>query len=177
MCCKFYAICTLNNQTNSFPASGDFLSSADNRCKQFGSRSGPMFWHSDGFPERFFEKVNLKKKTQMTKNEKLPTMQRVNLFVLKGIGSIDWLLHQKQLLWLSTCFSAGLATSEKGSTIKGKNLLPSRANFFTFRVYGKCPKISNTYVSDKMAYANSADPDQTAPKEQSDQGLHCVPFH
>ena len=29
--------------------------------------------------------------------------------------------------------------------------------------YGKCPKISYTKVSDKMAYANSADPDQTAP--------------
>ena len=29
--------------------------------------------------------------------------------------------------------------------------------------YGKCPKISNAKVSDKMPYANSADPDQTAP--------------
>ena len=28
---------------------------------------------------------------------------------------------------------------------------------------GKCPKIPYTKVSDKMAYANSADPDQTAP--------------
>ena len=28
--------------------------------------------------------------------------------------------------------------------------------------YGKCPKIVYTKVSDKMAYANSADPDQTA---------------
>ena len=36
-------------------------------------------------------------------------------------------------------------------------------------MYDKCPKISNTKVSDKMANANSADPDQTAP---SDQGLH-----
>ena len=27
--------------------------------------------------------------------------------------------------------------------------------------YGKCPKNSNTKVSDKMTYANSADPDQT----------------
>ena len=27
---------------------------------------------------------------------------------------------------------------------------------------GKCPKILNTKVSDKMAYANSADPDQIA---------------
>ena len=26
--------------------------------------------------------------------------------------------------------------------------------------YGKCPKISNTKVSDKMTYANSADPRQ-----------------
>ena len=24
---------------------------------------------------------------------------------------------------------------------------------------------------------NSAGPHQTAPKEQSDQGLHCLPFH
>ena len=30
-------------------------------------------------------------------------------------------------------------------------------------MYGKCPKISNTKVSDKIVYANSADPDQTAP--------------
>ena len=38
-------------------------------------------------------------------------------------------------------------------------------------IYGKCPKILNTKVSDKMTYANSADPDQTA------HGLHCLPFH
>ena len=31
-------------------------------------------------------------------------------------------------------------------------------------LYGKCPKISYTKVSDKIAYANSADPDQTAPE-------------
>ena len=30
--------------------------------------------------------------------------------------------------------------------------------------YGKCPKNSNTKVSDKMTYANSADTDQTAPE-------------
>ena len=30
--------------------------------------------------------------------------------------------------------------------------------------YGKSPKILNTTVSDKMAYANSADPDQTTPE-------------
>ena len=29
---------------------------------------------------------------------------------------------------------------------------------------GTCPKISNTKVSDKMAYANIVDPDQTALK-------------
>ena len=28
--------------------------------------------------------------------------------------------------------------------------------------YSKCPKLSYTKVSDKVAYANSADPDQTA---------------
>ena len=31
--------------------------------------------------------------------------------------------------------------------------------------YGKCPKISNIKVSDKMANANNADPEQTAPEE------------
>ena len=31
-------------------------------------------------------------------------------------------------------------------------------------IYGKCPKISYTKVPNKMACANSADPDQTAPK-------------
>ena len=30
--------------------------------------------------------------------------------------------------------------------------------------------------SDRYAWAKSADPDQTAPKEQSDQGLHCLQF-
>ena len=29
--------------------------------------------------------------------------------------------------------------------------------------YSKCPKISNTKVTDKMSYANNEDPDQTAP--------------
>ena len=44
--------------------------------------------------------------------------------------------------------------------------------------YGKFPKILHTTVSDKVAYAKSADPDQTAPKrEQSDLGPHCLPFH
>ena len=43
--------------------------------------------------------------------------------------------------------------------------------------YGKCPKISYTKVANNMTYANSTDPDQTAPVLQSDQGLHCLPFH
>ena len=31
-------------------------------------------------------------------------------------------------------------------------------------MYGKCPKILYTSVSDKIVYANSSDPDQTAPE-------------
>ena len=31
--------------------------------------------------------------------------------------------------------------------------------------------------SDRQVEPNSADPDQTAPREQSDQGLHCLLFH
>ena len=37
--------------------------------------------------------------------------------------------------------------------------------------------ISYTKVSDKVAYTNSADSDQTAPEGASDQGQHCLPFH
>ena len=30
---------------------------------------------------------------------------------------------------------------------------------------------------DRKVWANSADPDQAAPREQSDLGLHCLLFH
>ena len=43
-------------------------------------------------------------------------------------------------------------------------------------LYGNCPKILFTYFSHKH-YTNSADPDQTALEEQSDLGLHCLPFY
>ena len=51
--------------------------------------------------------------------------------------------------------------------------------FFFFKncdvqdIYGICPQIFYTKISDKIAYANSANPDQ----EHSDQGLHCLPFY
>ena len=44
-------------------------------------------------------------------------------------------------------------------------------------VYNNCPKTLYNKVFDKMAYANNAGPDQTASKELSDQGLHCLLFH
>ena len=47
----------------------------------------------------------------------------------------------------------------------------------SYMKYSKCPKISYTKVANKLAYANSADPDQTAPLEQSDLGLHYLPLH
>ena len=41
--------------------------------------------------------------------------------------------------------------------------IPRRTNSFPLE-YGKCSKISYTKVSDKMAYANSINPDQIAPE-------------
>ena len=38
------------------------------------------------------------------------------------------------------------------------------SRFFFFSLYGKCPKILYTKSSNRMAYANNVDPDQTAPK-------------
>ena len=46
----------------------------------------------------------------------------------------------------------------------GPRLYAYRITGYFNAYYGKCPKISYTKVSDKMAYANSADPDQTAPE-------------
>ena len=44
-------------------------------------------------------------------------------------------------------------------------------------IYGKWPKISNIEVSDKMTYANSADPDQAAPEEVwSGSTLFAIPL-
>ena len=36
--------------------------------------------------------------------------------------------------------------------------------YVSLSIYGKCPKISYTKVSNKIAYTNSEDPDQTAPE-------------
>ena len=45
--------------------------------------------------------------------------------------------------------------------------------------YGKCPKISNTKVCDKLQYANSADLYQTAPEGAvwSGSSLFAIPLN
>ena len=43
--------------------------------------------------------------------------------------------------------------------------------YFSKHSYNISPKYFDRYIS-----ANSVDPDQTAPKEQSDLGLQCLPF-
>ena len=45
------------------------------------------------------------------------------------------------------------------------------SNFFMFS------QKKSAKHSDKKGWANSVDPDQTALKEQFDQGLHCLPFY
>ena len=45
-------------------------------------------------------------------------------------------------------------------------------------MYDKCPKILYSKMSDKLAFANSADPDQTAPKGAAWSGstLFAIPL-
>ena len=43
-------------------------------------------------------------------------------------------------------------------------------------LYSKCPKISYNKFCDKMAYANSADPDQTAPEGAVWSGSTLLPY-
>ena len=47
-----------------------------------------------------------------------------------------------------------------------KKMSENLSTVFIFKtcIYGKCAKISYTKVSDKIAYANSVDSDQTAPE-------------
>ena len=41
--------------------------------------------------------------------------------------------------------------------------------------HNNCSLLSHLLVTLKVIFANSVDPDQTAPQEQSDQGPHCLP--
>ena len=64
------------------------------------------------------------------------------------------------------------------SILRTLTVAPDKVLFFFFnQKYGNWTKISNIKLSDKMMYANSVNPDQTAPLEQSDQGLLCLTFH
>ena len=56
------------------------------------------------------------------------------------------------------------ATDVLGSLPKCDNNMRFGPVSVLFNHYGKCPKNSNTKASDKMTYANSVDPDQTAPE-------------
>ena len=47
--------------------------------------------------------------------------------------------------------------------------------FMSIEHTAKCPKISCTDISDKMAYANGADPDQTVPAVLSGSTLFAIP--
>ena len=59
-----------------------------------------------------------------------------------------------------------------------KKLLPEYklSHFMQTVVYGKCPKISKTKVSDKMTNANSADPDETEGAVWSGSTLFAIPL-
>ena len=55
----------------------------------------------------------------------------------------------------------------------GSNVNNQQKNKIYF-LYGKWPKISYTEVSNKMAYANSAEPDQAAPEGST---LFAIPLN
>ena len=66
-------------------------------------------------------------------------------------------------IYFQFLFQRCLSFTQSVGMIGGK---PNHAHWFIGYVgknrNGKCPKISYTKVSDKMQYANSVDPDQTA---------------
>ena len=97
---------------------------------------------------------------------------------------------RKTFRWYPSCLQLnehGIYNHSLGSFYKTKYCIPrnkkthvSDCNMtvHTSSRYGKCPKISNTKVSDIIAYANSADPDQTAPEGAvwSGSSLFAIPL-
>ena len=82
----------------------------------------------------------------------------------------EHLLSIQQLLWLRIIARSIRVSRKLFFLILDQNIhvccgylleAPQRG---TSNEYGKCPKILHTKVADKMSYANSIDPDQTAPK-------------
>ena len=63
-----------------------------------------------------------------------------------------WLIGEKKLSYV-------VAIIQRITSCHKNNM----TTCYTKNGYVKCPKNLNTKVSDKMTYANSADPDQTAP--------------
>ena len=87
----------------------------------------------------------------------------------------------KILFTLREC--AGWSESSLGTHIRRYTFSRSSSYYYTASVNinnvesnsdeSNCPICSK--FSDKQAYANSVDPDQTPQNAASDQGLHCLP--
>ena len=75
--------------------------------------------------------------------------------LLQFLMAFEWLI----IISLNT-----KAENDRNQFCKRRQLSQTVSLFKISYIYGKCPKFSYDKVSDKMAYANSADPDQTAPK-------------
>ena len=89
-----------------------------------------------------------------------------------SVGSVAWCVStthvHRSLLRIQERGKKGFSSYE-GSYIVFRLTdfyLINKATIFRcyLRRYGNCPRIFNTKWSDKMAFANSADPDQTAPE-------------
>ena len=88
-----------------------------------------------------------------------------------------YFIHSACVVGKLLCFTNG----RKFFPIKLRDTDGKKINICTWAlfindVYGKCPKIFDTEVSDKMVYADMLDPHQTAPEGESDQGLHFLPL-
>ena len=93
-------------------------------------------------------------------------------------GKLIFFLFSQKIDFDFSCKSETICASQSLFSRKNKKIskcallkfLPSllSVNYLDtltlFYNYGKCPKILYTKVSDKIAYANSVDPDQTAPE-------------
>ena len=107
---------------------------------------------------------------QQINNESLIPLQQINNESLISLQQINESLISLQQSWSAyLCCRESVNYSNHPELLNtvGKlivHLLGDEAMNPYQGMYSKCPEISYTKVSDKMAYTNSADTDQTAPE-------------
>ena len=98
-----------------------------------------------------------------------------NTFHFKGWHSLKG-IEKKSSTDLATCHNSHFYSCLSTEVVPSSGFYDTRwQDDIVMMQYDKCPKILYTKVTDKMVTVQTQI--RLLLKEQSDQGLHCLPFH